>query len=114
MTASLFVFLYPLVVIISIVGYFPQIKNLIWTDTKPVNISIHSWYIWCLSGFLTLGYAVFHLKDLMFTLTSAVSFLLIVATTALIHYNLYYRFENRPQENSKENELRLKARTAQR
>ncbi len=98
MAASFFVLLYPLVVAISIVGYLPQIKNLIHATSKPVNLSIHSWYIWCVSSFLSLGYGIFHLQDIMFVLTSIVGFLLIVGTTALIHYNLYVRFENKIEE----------------
>ena len=62
MLENVFVFLYPVVVVISIVGYIPQIKSLITAKTCPDNISIHSWYIWTLSTFLTLGYGVTHIR----------------------------------------------------
>lgn len=92
MLENVFVFLYPVVVVISIVGYIPQIKSLITAKTCPDNISIHSWYIWTLSTFLTLGYGVTHIYDFMFNLAAGVNFVLVAATTALIYYNMNYRF----------------------
>ncbi len=92
MVGSFFVYLYPFVVFMSIVGYLPQLKSLIYAKTKPDNISIYTWYIWCLTGVLTLGYAIFHIRDIMFIISSGIGSVLILATTILIYYNLYYRF----------------------
>lgn len=92
MVGSVFFYLYPFVVFMSVIGYLPQLRNLIYARTKPDNISIYTWYIWCFTGLLTLGYAIFHIKDMMFIISSGLGALLILATTILIYYNLYYRF----------------------
>ncbi|MBK66678.1 MAG: hypothetical protein CMP22_00935 [Rickettsiales bacterium] len=94
MIADIFVFLYPVVVLISIAGYLPQIKSLITATSEPDNISIHSWYIWGLSAFLTLGYGLSHLNDFMFNLTAAINFGFVAFTTILIYYNMHFRFSD--------------------
>ena len=92
-----FVFLYPVVVLVSIIGYIPQIKELIFAKQPLKGISISSWLIWLLSSGLSLGYGVFHLHDLMFCLTTGVATLLIAGTTALILYNRYFQFADKAE-----------------
>ncbi|MCB9991022.1 MAG: hypothetical protein H6867_06545 [Rhodospirillales bacterium] len=90
---QLFVFLYPVVTVISIVAYFPQLKSLIFAKTKPNSISLPSWIMWCVSSFLAFGYAYCHIHDALLSFTTGLNMLLVFLTTALIVYNKYVRFE---------------------
>ena len=92
-----FVFLYPVVVLVSIIGYIPQIKELFTAKEKLVGISLSSWMIWLLSSFLLLWYGVFHLQDFMFCLTTGVATALIAGTTALVVYNRYFQFADKSE-----------------
>lgn len=91
--AELMKALYPLVVVISIIGYLPQIQKLMFATRRAQNVSLSSWALWLVSGTLSLGYGVYVLEDLMFILTSALGALFIYITFGLIVYNNYIRFE---------------------
>ncbi len=88
--------LYPLVAIISIVGYAPQIKTLLFATRRPQNLSLSSWVIWLVSGVISLLYGVYQLQDSVFIFTAAVNLFLLTFTTGLIVYNRYIRFEDVP------------------
>jgi hypothetical protein len=83
---ELFVYLYPLVTIISVLGYIPQIKSLIKTQSNCADIALSSWYLWTVSSLISIGYGLFHIKDVMFIITCTISFILIASVTALILY----------------------------
>lgn len=89
---NVFVILYPLLTINTIIGYLPQIRQLI-KATKPTDdISLSSWYLWILGSVIALGYGVFHLQDFMFCLTTSVNMVLMIAVVALVLYNNHLRF----------------------
>ena len=88
-------FLYPLVAIISIICYAPQIRKLLFATRRPQNISISSWVIWTISACIALFYGVFSLHDPKFIAVSAINLLLVTFTTGLLLYNRYIRFENK-------------------
>ena len=81
-----FVFLYPVVAIISLFAYIPQIRTLISTKSNCEEISLSSWYLWILGSGISLGYGIFHLQDFLFTLTCAISLILMSAVVALVLY----------------------------
>lgn len=93
---QLFMFLYPLVMIISTAGYFSQILALIKADGPHDRISLTTWWMWVSSGSISLGYGVFCLHDTMFIITAAVGLTLTVAITGMVLYNRHIRFRNRP------------------
>ena len=87
-----FVFLYPLVAIISISAYLPQLKILICAKTPEDNISLSSWFLWMFSNIITFGYGFYHLQDFLFCLTIGTSLFLISLTICIILYNRHIRF----------------------
>lgn len=91
--AELMKTLYPLVVVISIIGYLPQIQKLMFATRRAQNVSLSSWALWLVSGTLSLGYGVYVIQDFMFILTSGLGALFIYITFGLIIYNNYIRFE---------------------
>lgn len=92
MMAKLFMTLYPLAGLSYILGYIPQIIKLIKADSPPRNLSMGSWYIWMGGNILTIGYAHYHLSDMMLVLTSLLCFSLTVVVVVLSYYNAHYRF----------------------
>lgn len=87
-----FIYLYPLVAVVSLAGYLPQVKALIFASSSPKNISVSMWFIWSIGSAISLGYGVFHLKDLMFSFVSGSTLLFCASITCLILYNRYIRF----------------------
>lgn len=87
--SGLFVFLYPLVGILSILAYVPQIKSLLKTRTSPDDISLSSWLMWIFSCLLSLGYGIFHLKDVLFCLTTALGLFFMVLIVSTVLYKRY-------------------------
>lgn len=83
---QLFVYFYPMVTVISIMAYLPQIKSLMTVKSSCSEIALSSWYLWMFSSAISIGYGAFHLKDFMFTLTCAVSFVLMAAVVGLVLY----------------------------
>ena len=92
---DLFILLYPLVTVISIFGYLPQIKALLFTNSNCADISLSSWYLWIVSSAISLGYGYFHLKDFMFVLTTGAGLVLMLAVVGLV---LYRRWEFKNKE----------------
>ena len=89
---SVFVFLYPLLTINTIIAYLPQIVQLIKAEKASDDISLTSWYLWLGGGVIALGYGLFHLQDFMFCLTTALNLLFMGAVVGLILYNRHIRF----------------------
>ena len=86
MLGDLFVYLYPCVTIISVFAYIPQIKSLIYTKSSCEDISLASWYLWIFSTIISTGYGVFHLQDMMFSITCIVSLILMLFVVGLVLY----------------------------
>ena len=86
---AFFLYMYPLVSVISVIGYFPQIVKILKSVEPPQSVSIMSWYVWTLSAVLTFGYAMFHLDDLMFSLTAGVNLTLVSLTTGILLFRLH-------------------------
>ncbi|MCB1556726.1 MAG: hypothetical protein KDJ15_05370 [Alphaproteobacteria bacterium] len=90
-----FSLLYPLVAIISIVAYIPQIKTLLFATRSPQNISLSSWMMWVASSFLAFGYVATHVHDSMLCLTTGVNLGMVALTAGLVAYNRYIRFSDK-------------------
>jgi len=58
-------FLYSIGGIASFVGFFPTMKDL-WKGKPSANV--HTYFIWALTAFVTSLYAIFVVKDLVFSL----------------------------------------------
>lgn len=79
-------YLYPLVFLIGMAGYAPQIYMLISTPTDAASISLTSWFIWALSWAVSLLYGAFHLHDTMFIAVASMNVACIVTVIALVMY----------------------------
>ena len=88
----IFTFLYPIVGLVSIIAYIPQLKSLIFAKTICKDMSLTSWLLWSGTSIITAGYASFAVKDLMFAATSIVGCFFVLAVSGLIIYNRYFRF----------------------
>lgn len=73
MAEGLFVQLYPLVFLIGLAGYVPQLVHLMRHDDPAYNISLLTWYIWSLSYVIGLGYGITHLHDFMFCMVAGMN-----------------------------------------
>ena len=82
---SIFIYLYPLVTINSILAYVPQVARLIKTDDVE-SISLSSWNMWIIGSASSLGYGVFHLKDLLFCITTGVGLVFMIAIVSIVLY----------------------------
>lgn len=89
---QLFVALYPLVAIVSLAAYIPQIMELVKAKNADDKISLKSWCLWIFTYTLTLGYGITHLKDPMFIATTIFGLAAIVTVVGLVTYNRYFRF----------------------
>lgn len=93
--SHVFAMLYPLVTLLSISGYLPQIWNLIRASSPNDSFALSGWVTWIATSGISLGYGIFHLKDLMFCITTGSSLVLITAVVGLVLYNRHYRFRNK-------------------
>ena len=87
-----FVYLYPLVGFISVVGYVPQLRKLIFATRPTEQTSVGSWIIWTISSFIGFGYSFYHIKDYMLISVSGINFVMCSFVLLLLVYNVYFRF----------------------
>jgi len=59
--------------VINIVAYLPTIKDLY--HHKKASANVHSYWLWTLTGAITLLYSLFILPDLLFIIVSLLNFL---------------------------------------
>lgn len=71
MIENFFVFLYPVVVFMTLIGYVPQVISIIRNPEKSEGISLSTWYLWSFSSFLATGYTWLHVGDLFLIISSA-------------------------------------------
>lgn len=90
--SHVFAMLYPLVTLLSISGYLPQIWNLIRATSPNDSFALSGWVTWIATSAISLGYGIFHLKDVMFSITTGSSLVLITAVVSMVLYNRHYRF----------------------
>lgn len=67
--AELFTLLYPIVPLVGLAGYVPQIIVLARMREAPRSISMVTWFVWLSTWVIGLGYAVFALQDLLLSIT---------------------------------------------
>ncbi len=84
---QLFIFLYPAVAFVSTIGYIPQIIKLARAKTRVEGISLQSWLTWTATSSISLGYGIFHFKDLMFCMAVGVALASTATVAALIWRN---------------------------
>jgi hypothetical protein len=84
--ADFFMFMYPIVPLVGITGYLPQIINLFRTTEAPKSISLSTWMIWTITWIVSFGYAIFSLQDLLFATTSGMNLVGHVLIIALAIY----------------------------
>lgn len=82
---DLFIYLYPLVTINSILAYLPQWMTLYKADDLE-SFSISSWVMWIVGSAISLGYGVFHLQDMMFCITTGVGLLFMIGIVSTVLY----------------------------
>ncbi len=87
MMETIFITLYPLAAFCHVAAYLPQIKALAVNKSDVTVMPLLPWIVWLVGNFVTLGYAVFHLKDLMLSMTVSLTAVFISAIIALIVYN---------------------------
>ncbi|MAI62703.1 MAG: hypothetical protein CBB87_09535 [Micavibrio sp. TMED27] len=79
-----FTFLYPIVPLIAMSGFVPQFIAAFRCTKGVPGVSLMTWNIWLASWMISLGYAVFALNDLMFSLTCLMNVILNVAFISMV------------------------------
>ena len=83
-----FTMLYPIVPLIGIMGFLPQIITLLKADRVPASISLSTWSIWTLTWLISFGYATFALQDILFATTCGLN---LIGHFAIIGLTVYKR-----------------------
>lgn len=83
---NLFVYLYPLVSLVSLMAYLPQLKSLILSKSDCRDISVTSWAMWTATSSISLGYGMSHLNDTMFIITTIINLTCCAAVTGIVLY----------------------------
>lgn len=86
--AQIFTYLYPVVPLIGLMGFMPQIIRLVKLEQTPDAISLSTWLIWTTTWLISFGYAVYTLQDLMFAITSGMN---LVGHILIIMLTVYKR-----------------------
>lgn len=86
MLETVFVLLYPLVFLIGLAGYIPQIVRLVRDDSPALNISLMTWFIWTFATAISLGYGITKLHDVMFCVVTATNLLAHMLIIMLVIY----------------------------
>lgn len=84
----LFMSLYPLVAIISIVAYVPQVMSLIKTDDVD-SFSLSAWVMWMVGAGISMGYGTYCLKDFMFCTAAGIGFGFTTLIVLIVVYKRY-------------------------
>jgi uncharacterized protein with PQ loop repeat len=92
---TLFVKLYPLVAVLALCGYIPQVIKLLRAKSRHDGMAIQSWLTWILNSTISLGYGIFHLKDALFITTVSITLISMITVVGLLVYNRYFRFRER-------------------
>jgi len=93
--AEFFTFMYPIVPLVGITGYLPQMINLFKTNEAPKSISLLTWMIWTSTWMVSFGYAVFSVQDLLFATTSGMNLVGHLFIIALAVYKRHKYDENK-------------------
>lgn len=83
---NLFSFIYPIVPLIGFAGYVPQIIRLLKIQRPAKSISFQTWMIWTLTWGISLGYGIFCLQDLLFSLTCFMNVVCHIIIMALTYF----------------------------
>lgn len=67
--SSIFTALYPLVPVIGIAAYFPQIISLLKNKTCIESFTLSMWWTWAFASVLGFGYSWFALNDVLTSVT---------------------------------------------
>ena len=92
MITFIFSHLYPLVSLVSIYAYTPQIKLLLKSEGHSPDISLRSWLLWVIASIVTLGYACFCGHDGSFRFISFVTLALTTTIFCILSYKRFARY----------------------
>lgn len=92
MSVLIITFLYSAVGVATLIGYIPQIIQLVRVKTKRHMVSIPSWSLWTITSLISLLYAIVVIQDLIFSAVSLVNFAGCFTITGLEIYNRTRRF----------------------
>ncbi|HRV95962.1 MAG: hypothetical protein H6860_01450 [Rhodospirillales bacterium] len=77
-------YIYPIVGLVSMYGYIPQIKDLMKKDADLTSMSVPMWFLWSVTGVISVLYTMIKVDDLMMNVTLGVETLLIIVVTGII------------------------------
>lgn len=95
---DLFTFLYPVVPMVGMAGYVPQIVALIRAKRIPQSISLSTWFAWTMTWLVSLGYGVFELQDSLFCMTASMNLMGHLAIIGLTLFKKCQYAEDRGHE----------------
>jgi hypothetical protein len=89
MTIEVIPFLYALLGLLSLQGYWPQVKSLLKAQERMTDISLKNWFLWTFSSMLTMLYGATYLHDWRICLVSGLG---LWGGTLIIVLSMYNRF----------------------
>lgn len=90
---ELFTSLYPIVPLVGLMGFLPQVMTLLKAREAPVSLSLSTWFIWTATWIISFGYAVFALHDALFAATAGMN---LAGHIAIIGLTVYKRQKYAP------------------
>lgn len=82
--SDVFLFLYPIVPLVGLMGFVPQIIAIIKTDTALRSFSISTWLMWLSTWCISFGYGALCIQDMLFCITCAMNIIAHVFIIALV------------------------------
>jgi hypothetical protein len=86
--ADFFSLMYPIVPLVGLAGFLPQVITLLRTREAPISISLSTWFVWTMTWVISFGYAAFVLHDVLFAATAGMN---IVGHIVIIGLTIYKR-----------------------
>ena len=86
----MFVFLYPFVFVIGMMGIGVQIHKLITDKESALSMPVLTWAMWTFAWMISFGYGMTKIHDLMYCLTAGLN---CAAHGCVLIFILYRRYE---------------------
>lgn len=86
----IFEYLYPVVPVIALIGYGPQLMAALKANDDMRNISLLTWFVWLGTWAIGLGYSSITMADFMLSLTAGINLVLHIFFIGIVLYKRSY------------------------
>ena len=89
-----FEYMYPVVPVIALIGYGPQLITALKARDDMRNISLLTWFVWLGTWAIGLGYSSITMADFMLSLTAGINLVLHILFIGIVLYKRSYYAPN--------------------